>query len=51
MNDTYRRLWILLREKLTGQANKAEEFSTKRQTLHEILTLMAEMEACEFLED
>lgn len=51
MNDTYRRLWILLRERVTKKENEAESFSAAKEEVHKILTMMAEMEAAEFLED
>lgn len=47
----YRKLWILLRERLTRQENESKEFSSERDTIHNVLTLMAEMEAAQFLED
>ena len=50
MDDTYRRLWILLREKLTRYENK-DEHVLEKETYHAILTEMAFMEAAEFLED
>lgn len=50
-DDTYRRLWILFRERLTENENKAEPYSSRKEELHNTLTMMAKMEACEFLED
>lgn len=47
----YRKLWILLRDRLTRQENESKEFSSERDIIHNTLTLMAEMEAAEFLED
>ncbi len=53
MDDTYRRLWILLRQRLTCQENGpgSEKYMAKANALHEALIWMAEMEAAEFLED
>lgn len=47
----YHKLWILLRERLTKQENESQAYSSERDTIHDALTLMAEMEAAEFLED
>ena len=47
----YKKLWVYLREQLTKQENTAKEYSSEREALHKMLTLMAEMEAAEFLED
>lgn len=47
----YHKLWILLREQLTKQENAAEDYSAEREDIHKILTMMAEMEAAQFLED
>lgn len=49
----YRKLWICLREQLTDQENSkgGEVYSSKSDVLHEVLTLMAKMEAAQFLED
>lgn len=49
--EKHYKLWVLLREQLTKQENTAKEYSSERETLHKVLTLMAEMEAAEFLED
>lgn len=53
MKVRYHRLWVSLREQLTNQENSksGETYSSKSDMLHEVLTLMAEMEAAEFLED
>lgn len=50
MNKQYRKLWILLREKLT-QFENSESDTDDREVYHFILTEMAQMEAGEFLED
>ena len=47
----YHKLWILLREQLTKRENEADEYTNERECVHNTLTLMAEMEAAEFLED
>ena len=49
----YHRLWICLREQLTDQENGkvGEIYPSKSDVLHEVLTLMAKMEAAQFLED
>lgn len=49
--EKYHKLWILLREHLTQQENNTEKYSAEREDTHNTLTLMAEMEAAEFLED
>lgn len=47
----YHKLWILLRERLTRQENGEGKYTDEREYVHNTLTLMAEMEAAEFLED
>jgi hypothetical protein len=47
----YRKLWILLREQLTKQENETDKYTDEREYVHDTLTLMAGMEAAEFLED
>ena len=47
--ENYRKLWILLREKLTHYENGERVLHS--DAYHDILTEMAEMEAAEFLED
>lgn len=47
----YKKMWVLLREQMTRQEIDAVEYSTKKETLHDVLVLMADMEAAEFLED
>lgn len=49
----YHRLWVCLREQMTDQENSKgdEMYSSKSDVLHEVLTLMAKMEAAQFLED
>lgn len=46
----YRKLWILLREKLTQFENNECDPDDK-EVYHVVLTEMAQMEAAEFLED
>ena len=48
--NKYRKLWILLREKLTDYENNEEDPEDK-EVYHFVLTEMAQMEAAEFLED
>ncbi len=50
MSKKYRKLWILLREKLTDHENKEKDTEDK-EVYHFVLTKMAQMEAAEFLED
>lgn len=50
MSKKYRKLWILLREKLTQIENNACDPDDK-EVYHIVLTEMAQMEAGEFLED
>ena len=50
MSKRYHKQWILLREKLTHKENEAEQYSAEKDIYHEVLVMMAEMEAAEFLE-
>lgn len=50
MSKKYRKLWILLREKLT-QIENNECDPDDKEVYHIVLTEMAKMEAGEFLED
>lgn len=50
MNQNYHKLWILLREKLTTMENSDMSLISEKETCHHILTVMAELEAAEFLE-
>lgn len=45
MNDNYHRLWILLQSKITWMAKGDVMTEGKRATLHEILAVMAILEA------
>jgi len=49
VSKKYRKLWILLREKLTDYENN--ENDPEDIVYHFVLTEMAQMEAAEFLED
>ena len=50
VSKKYRKLWILLREKLT-QIENNECDPDDKEVYHIVLTEMAQMEAGEFLED
>lgn len=50
MSKKYRKLWILLRERLT-QIENNECDPDDKEVYHIVLTEMAQMEAGEFLED
>ena len=50
MDKKYHKLWILLREILTRKEDQADAYSEACLQTHETLTLMAELEAAEFLE-
>ena len=50
MSKRYRKQWSLLREKLTRKENEAERYSSEKDVYHDVLVMMAEMEAAEYLE-
>ena len=51
MSKRYRKQWILLREKLTHKENEAERYSPEKDVYHNVLVMMTEIEAAEFLEE